>query len=632
MGGSMSISAMLGGPVAREQTPGHASNHAAFPPPPATTAPGPAPGPAYANSMHASPRMQNATDYNPYGRRPQTPTEHMRQYDPRDQRGSVAGSPPQAIYGTPEVSRFGTPQAYPPRGPPMGPGDERRDQPSRASAASLPPRPNSQPRSFPGMPGRPAEMGRGPPPQPPPGEPMYGRRDDMRPGQVEYNPERPPRSLSYEEQRRMMERDREMREHMDREAEYRERDRIERARFEEQQRPFMSERERIEREHMEREHMERERMERERMEREHMERDRMERDRMEREREMDLRERARRDRTPSDPNRPMIQRPIEYGPPGSGGQPPPQYGRGDPRDGGMWQQRPGYEQPAARGPYEQQYPGQRPNEYPPATGPPFERYTPHTQLPPERYPPGVPAQPQASSTAQPGPPPAHAYGSPDRHRFSHLPPHQQAQHRPRPHEEGPPPPSVAYNGGPGAGGLFEPARPARHAEEGGAPPLARQVSSNGFLAVGEINRKGRVSPLPQAVQGAQPLHQGPAGEPGIKSEFGRMFSGIGSGASGLGFSSPVPSGANLPFTNSGLARRDDVDTPSEGVAEPPAKAPRKRTRKVKEDDAKGDDESNGRSTPVGGRSKRPKTHAHHHHHQYVPLPVSSMGSPLRLTM
>lgn len=145
----------------------------------------------------------------------------------------------------------------------------------------------------------------------------------------------------------------------------------------------------------------------------------------------------------------------------------------------------------------------------------------------------------------------------------------------------------------------------------------RQQSNNGLLAIGEINRKGRISPLPQAVQGAQPQHQGPAGEPGIKSEFGRMFSGIGSGASGLGFSSPVLSGAT-PFTNSSLARREDVEPPHE-APEPPVKAVRKRNRKAKDVDGKGDDDdSTGRNTPVG-RAKRPKTHAHHHHHQYVSM-------------
>lgn len=146
-----------------------------------------------------------------------------------------------------------------------------------------------------------------------------------------------------------------------------------------------------------------------------------------------------------------------------------------------------------------------------------------------------------------------------------------------------------------------------------------------FLRVQEINRKGRISPLPQAVQGAQPQIQGPPGEAGIKSEFGRMFSGIGSGVSGLGVPSPVASGAQLPFQTGGMARRDDLDhalqeAGNEAKAGRDNSARTKRRKTAKEDDAKGDEESNGRSTPLG-RVKRLKTHAHHHHHQYVPSPI-----------
>lgn len=149
-----------------------------------------------------------------------------------------------------------------------------------------------------------------------------------------------------------------------------------------------------------------------------------------------------------------------------------------------------------------------------------------------------------------------------------------------------------------------------------------------FLRVQEINRKGRVSPLPQAVQGAQPQIQGPSGEAGIKSEFGRMFSGIGSGVSGLAAPSPVASGAQLPYPGGGLGRRDDLEHAPQEVSNE-AKAGRdnvsrtKRRKATKEDDAKGDEESNGRSTPLG-RVKRLKTHAHHHHHQYVLSPLMYM--------
>ncbi|KAI4599023.1 hypothetical protein KJ359_002440 [Pestalotiopsis sp. 9143b] len=199
-----------------------------------------------------------------------------------------------------------------------------------------------------------------------------------------------------------------------------------------------------------------------------------------------------------------------------------------------------------------------------------------------------------------------------------MPVHHQSQqppHRARHDEEGPPPPTVAYNGGPGSGMPEHPRQPRSLDDGHAAPALARQPSNNGFLAIGEINRKGRVSPLPQAVQGAQPQSMTPSGEPGIKSEFGRMFSGIGTGAGAFGMPSPGPS--HLPFTNSGLARREDAEPPAvDAVAEAPAKQPRKRQRKVKDDDHKGDDDSTGRLTPVG-RSKRARTNHAHHHHQYV---------------
>lgn len=58
------------------------------------------------------------------------------------------------------------------------------------------------------------------------------------------------------------------------------------------------------------------------------------------------------------------------------------------------------------------------------------------------------------------------------------------------------------------------------------------------------DKRGRASPLPQAVQGAQAQSRGPTNEPGIKNEFARMFSGIGSGV-GSAVSTPVPQEAQL---------------------------------------------------------------------------------------
>jgi histone deacetylation protein Rxt3 len=185
-------------------------------------------------------------------------------------------------------------------------------------------------------------------------------------------------------------------------------------------------------------------------------------------------------------------------------------------------------------------------------------------------------------------------------------PHSQAQMPPgrRPMEEGPPPPSVAYN----PAGHYDVPRQ-RPGED--IPPPANRAS---MLAVQEINRKGRISPLPQAVQGAQPQISGPAGEPGIKSEFGRMFSGIGSGVSGI-VSSPVSAGAQLAnYGGSGLGRRDDHDgTTQESGPEAGAKpASKARRRKHKDVETKVEDDASGRLTPV----PRNKRHKGQHHPQY----------------
>lgn len=150
-----------------------------------------------------------------------------------------------------------------------------------------------------------------------------------------------------------------------------------------------------------------------------------------------------------------------------------------------------------------------------------------------------------------------------------------------------------------------------------------------------MNRRGRVSPLPQAVQGAQSQIHGPAGEPSIKSEFGRMYVGIGNGV-GMGLSSPITSGAALPFSNGNggpggagasggvpLRREDSDSTPHDSnAADPPAKPVKGKRRKAAKDDpakaAAGEDDGSGRATPAG-KTKRAKTT--HHHHQYAPKPL-----------
>lgn len=180
--------------------------------------------------------------------------------------------------------------------------------------------------------------------------------------------------------------------------------------------------------------------------------------------------------------------------------------------------------------------------------------------------------------------------------------------------QAPPPPSVAYN----PAGHYD--APRQRPEEG--PALPNRAS---MLAVQEINRKGRISPLPQAVQGAQPQISGPAGEPGIKSEFGRMFSGIGSGVSGI-VSSPVSAGAQLAnYSGSALGRRDDHDNGTAQESGPESKpAAKARRRKLKDVESKIEDDGTGRLTPVARNNKR---HKGQHHPQYVSSVSFSTGRP-----
>lgn len=137
----------------------------------------------------------------------------------------------------------------------------------------------------------------------------------------------------------------------------------------------------------------------------------------------------------------------------------------------------------------------------------------------------------------------------------------------------------------------------------------------------ENKREGRSSPLPQAVQGAQAQIIGPAEEAGIKSELGRVFSGIGSGV-GVSAAGHPGSGPPTPMISSPF-KRDAIVARSTGgemkeLAAKPARAsvsgPPRRGRKPKDDDAKGEGESS--VGPWGGgttRGRRPR-HVHHHHH------------------
>lgn len=142
-----------------------------------------------------------------------------------------------------------------------------------------------------------------------------------------------------------------------------------------------------------------------------------------------------------------------------------------------------------------------------------------------------------------------------------------------------------------------------------------------LLGVGlDAKRGGRASPLPQAVQGAQAQILGPAGEAGIKSELGRVFSGIGSGVggvtattSGSGPSTPM---AASPFKRDSLTGRSvnsEATTDDAKAARPPS-ANGKRSRRSRDEDSRMDSEggSDLRAGPGRGRRNR---HLHHHHHQ-----------------
>ena len=134
------------------------------------------------------------------------------------------------------------------------------------------------------------------------------------------------------------------------------------------------------------------------------------------------------------------------------------------------------------------------------------------------------------------------------------------------------------------------------------------------------NRRGRISPLPQAVQGAQARLSGPASDPGIKNEFARMFSGIGSGVGkydkgrqGSGASSPYPASPTrkpdgerrTPFSGRGDIEHSKTRAGSRGG---------KRGRKSREEEPKQENETDEASNSRG--VKRSRQH-HHHPHPHI---------------
>ncbi|KAI9804213.1 MAG: hypothetical protein M1825_001615 [Sarcosagium campestre] len=156
-----------------------------------------------------------------------------------------------------------------------------------------------------------------------------------------------------------------------------------------------------------------------------------------------------------------------------------------------------------------------------------------------------------------------------------------------------------------------------HPQRTPSGPLLNVASDSG-------RRGGRLSPLPQAVQGAQVQHVGPAGGPGIKMEFGRPFSGIGSGVSSAMANpspSPVPNGdATQSAPSDSLLRemasqeQGTLGGPTNGDDGHLAHSSSRGGRKVK--NGRLDTVLGGMTSSVVRGAKRTRhPHVHHHHQQ-----------------
>ena len=145
-----------------------------------------------------------------------------------------------------------------------------------------------------------------------------------------------------------------------------------------------------------------------------------------------------------------------------------------------------------------------------------------------------------------------------------------------------------------------------------------------MLSMIENKRLGRISPMPQAVQGAQVQKRGPSTDPTIKNEFSRMFAGLGTGVSSTGMNSgtttPFPPPSPKPSTEP--ERRPPFNGRGELVefarARNGSKIGKRASKKVKEDDSKETEVIDGRSTngPTGTRGIKRKNAHHHHHHDH----------------
>ena len=153
--------------------------------------------------------------------------------------------------------------------------------------------------------------------------------------------------------------------------------------------------------------------------------------------------------------------------------------------------------------------------------------------------------------------------------------------------------------------------------------LPEQSKSSLGLRIDE-SRRGRISPLPQAVQGAQARLEGPATEPNIKNEFARIFPGIGSGV-GSNMNTPAPPDSTTPMSipSSPIAKMDDPERSTsfrgrgdfmemikQGTS---GKKTARRTKRAKDENGKAENSLPKRTGEAGSRGTKRHKGEHHHH-------------------
>ncbi|KAL4968510.1 uncharacterized protein BDV14DRAFT_167198 [Aspergillus stella-maris] len=163
---------------------------------------------------------------------------------------------------------------------------------------------------------------------------------------------------------------------------------------------------------------------------------------------------------------------------------------------------------------------------------------------------------------------------------------------------------------------------AQHSAEESRKGSDELLHHRSLLGVGLDGRRGRASPIPTPVQGAQ-APPAPGSETGIKNELGRVFAGIGSGVGGITASStgsgPSTPMAASPFKRDSLtARSTNAETTDESRAARPNSANGKRPRRSEEENRL--EGENGVDVRLGGSmrgGRRSRGAHHHHHHQCV---------------